>query len=501
MYRRDFLKCVAVTAAAQGLPFSARARAEQAKSAKPNVLYIFIDQLRADACECYGGKNITTPHINQLAAEGVRFTSGISCCPVCTPYRGMVQTGRYPTHSGILLNFVEANPSLRSIARDFRDAGYHTGFIGKWHLAGGIHKYAGLNEFPSREKWRSLRNPHAEYVPPGPHRLGYDYWEAFNFHSSFNDYWFYRDRKERVYLPGYETDIQTDQAIGFMRARQQAGEPFFLTVAPHPPHPPFRTGHCPEGYLSKVPQNLHWSPNVPTKHPRRTNQHAARCYYAMSKNTDDNIGRIMKFLHVSGLIDNTIVVFTADHGEQHGSHNRINKMVPYAESVNIPLIVRLPDGPRGETSDALYTPMDHRATLCALAGIPPPKECDGIDLSDECRGRRRSDREDCLIMNYSSNWDYFQSGTNWPEWRGVRTKRYTYVKWLSGAEEMYDNQADPYQMNNLVAEGKTPKELGHLRARLKTLLAEAHDDFRPGNRYAEWFDEERNCIQTGLGRM
>ncbi len=501
MQRRDFLKGVAFGAAVQGLRLPAWGQEKIAKPAQPNVLYIFIDQLRADACGCYGGQNITTPHIDQLAAEGVRFTNGLSTCPVCTPYRGMVQTGRHPTHSGILLNFTEANPSLRCVAHDFGDAGYRTGFIGKWHLAGGIHKYAGLNEFPTKEKWKSLQDPNAEYVPPGPHRLGYDHWEAFNFHASFNNYWFYRDEKERIYYPGYETDIQIDQAIGFMKACQHANEPFYLTVAPHPPHPPFRTSHCPEGYLEKIPENLHWSPNVPENHPRRTDPFEARCYYAMSKNTDDNIGRIMKFLHESGLIKNTIVVLTSDHGEQHGSHNRTNKMVPYAESVNIPLIMRLPDGPRGEISDALYTPIDHRATLCGLAGLSAPKECDGIDLSAVCRGQKDSNREDVLMANYSANWDYFQTGTDWPEWRGVHTKTHTYVKWLTGEEELYDNLADPYQMNNLAAEGKTPTELGRFRDRLKTLLAEAHDDFRPGNRYAEWFDQERNCIETGLGKM
>ncbi|MBN1126637.1 MAG: sulfatase-like hydrolase/transferase [Sedimentisphaerales bacterium] len=221
-------------------------------------------------------------------------------------------------------------------------------------------------------------------------------------------------------------------------------------MAPHPPHPPFGIPHVPEGYLEEIPEQLHWSPNVPENHPRRKNPLQARCYYAMAKNMDDNVGRIMKFLDSSGLADNTIVVFTADHGEQHGSHNRINKMVPYVESVNIPLIIRWPGKiPAGTTSDELYSPMDHMATLCGLSRLKPSDTSDGIDLSRTVLDKGRVNRDELMMMNYVSHWDFFQSGTSWPEWRGVRTNQYTYAKWLTGQEELYDYASDPYQMNNL----------------------------------------------------
>jgi arylsulfatase A-like enzyme len=105
------------------------------------------------------------------------------------------------------------------------------------------------------------------------------------------------------------------------------------------------------------------------------------------------------------------------------------------------------------------------------------------------------------MANYSSHWDFFQAQTKWPEWRAVRTKQHTYVKWLNGKEELYDNTADPYQMNNLADNKQHTALLEKLRARLKELLAKAHDEFLPGTGYADWYDDKRNLIRTGLGSV
>ncbi|UCD28016.1 MAG: sulfatase-like hydrolase/transferase, partial [Planctomycetota bacterium] len=335
---------------------------------RPNVLVIFDDQLRTEACSIYGGKNITTPHMERMARQGMTFNNATSTCPLCTPYRGMLQTGRYPTHSGLVLNWVEANPRQRCIAHVFNDAGYDTGFIGKWHLAAGVKKYDGyqIKTKQDAEKVKQIRddymkrNPETEYVPPGPQRLGYKHWQAFNFHCDFNNYYWYEDEPNKMYREGYETDIQTDQTIEFMKQRQNSGQPFFAMMAPHPPHPPFDPAWCPKGYLEKVPKDLHWLPNVPEGHKLRRDPDMARCYYSMCKNMDDNLGRILDYLDRSGLSKNTIVVFTADHGEMMGSQGRRNKMVPYSEAVNIPMIVRWPGHiPAGVRTNVLHTPMDH----------------------------------------------------------------------------------------------------------------------------------------------
>ena len=176
-------------------------------------------------------------------------------------------------------------------------------------------------------------------------------------------------------------------------------------------------------------------------------------------------------------------------------------MAPYEEAVRVPLFLRWPGHIKpGSTSDALVTPMDLMPTLLALAGVrQPAHKIDGIDLSAQVLGKTGGARErDAVLMaNYSSHWDYFHSEWPWPEWRAVRTKQHTYVKWYAGREELYDNVVDPYQMRDLSKSDKPTLE--RLRVKLAELLKEAHDDFRPGHGYAEWFDNERNVRRTALG--
>jgi arylsulfatase A-like enzyme len=497
--RREFVKTVAAGFASASL---AGRRPAGGADRRPNVLLVFFDQLRADVCGVYGGRNIATPHIDRLASEGVRFANAISSCPVCTPFRGMLHTGRLPTHSGIVLNFIEAHPDQRCIGHVFRDAGYRTGFIGKWHLAAGYRARDGKYEHDRAAclaYYREVREP--EFVPPGPHRLGYDHWQGYNFHMAFNLPWYYHDEPRKLLMPeGYETDGETELAMRFMSDCRDAGEPFFLTVAPHPPHPPFAPRVCPPGYLQRVPEQLSHPPNVPADHPRRTDLLALRCYLAMCRNADDNVGRLLEFLDRSGLAEETIVIVTSDHGEQHGSHGRTDKMVPYSESLDVPLIVRWPGRiPAGTVRDDLFTPVDHMATLCGLTGLAVPETSDGVDLSGVALAGESSGRDAALIANYSSHWDFFQTGTRWPEWRGVRTRRHTYVRWLTGREELYDNLDDPYQLTDLAVGGRDLPTLHRLRSTLRDLLDDAHDEFLPGTAYADWFDAERNLVRTTLG--
>jgi hypothetical protein len=123
----------------------------------------------------------------------------------------------------------------------------------------------------------------------------------------------------------------------------------------------------------------------------------------------------------------------------------------------------------------------------------------GLDLSAAVLGRRTPERDAALLMNYVSHWDYPETDTEWPEWRGLRTKQHTYVKWLSGAEELYDNQADPFQMRNLYDGRGAPAVMEKLRGRLRDLLRESHDDFPAGASYAQWFTPERNMVRNALG--
>ena len=474
-------------------PFEAR------ESKRPNIVFVFDDQYRQDV-----GKFIATPHAERLGREGITFPNCLSTTPLCTPYRGMLMTGRYPTHSGIVVNFVNASPVQNPdcLANVFAGAGYDTGFIGKWHLAAGIRVASGpYGPKPKAEGAYLKDHPNTEYVPPGPARLGFKFWQAYNFHADFNNYWYYEDAPEKIYSKKYETDTHIDQAIDYIEKHKNQDKPFLLVVAPHPPHAPWVQESLPEGYLDKIPraQDIFQPPNIP-KENNPIKPEEWRIYLAMAKNFDDNLGRLMDYLDGSEVGKGTILVFTADHGEMGGSHGRTQKMVPYAEATNLPLKIRWPGKiPAGVTSDALYTPIDHLTTLCGLAGLHAPSEADGEDLSEVVLGRGHSLRDAVLMTNLTSHWDYFQTRTLWPEWRGVHTNRYTYVKWLAGQEELYDNLEDPYQMHDLVGEESTRITLLELRWQMKELMISAHDHFLSGEQYAAWYDGERNLVRTGLG--
>lgn len=451
---------------------------------QPDIILILPDQLRRDALGCYGAQHALTPHLDRLATEGLVVDGALSTCPVCTPYRSMLMTGRYPTHSGVVGNFVQLCPQQnpQPLAHCLAAAGYQTAYFGKWHLAPGHYG-------PPSE--------HPEFVPPGPQRLGFAHWRAYNMHCDYRRYWWYEDEAVVQRSEGYETDIIVDQALDFLRTRRD-DRPVFLVLSPHPPHPPFDAEHTPPGCLERVPCDLPSSPNVPANNPRTREE--LRIYLAMLANFDDNVGRLLKFVDRSARADNTLMLLTSDHGEMHGSHGRVHKMVPYAEAVDVPLVMRwrrFGDGPR--RLHQLLGPMDWLPTLCALAGAKAPTTCDGRDLSPQLLGQSPPVARQMLLANYSSHWNEFRSDTPatatdwrcWPEWRGVRTPEYTYVRWLDGREELFHDAVDPYQQHNLARDPVSHAVLADLQHALSTLLAAAHDRFPPGTAYRDWYDDHR----------
>jgi arylsulfatase A-like enzyme len=464
------------------------------------------DQLRADAVGYAGGRNVPTPNIDRLAGQGMVFENALATCPLCTPYRGQLITGRHPTQTGIVQNFIEVNPRERSIAREFGRAGYRTGFIGKWHLAAGWRKRSGKHLATEADRARVLEaerayreeNPEECYVPPGPGRLGFEFWAAYNFHCDFHNAHYYGDSPERKHFPGYETDGETDVAITFMESCRQLGEPFFLVIAPHPPHPPWRLEDAPEGCIDRVAEEIRWPANVPEGY--WADDAAARVYYSMVANVDDNVGRLMEYLDRTGQSEDTAFVFTSDHGDMMGSHGRMNKMVPYAEAVRVPLVIRQPGTVPGGRTDLLQGPLDHMPTLLSMAGLPVPDTCMGADLSGHIVSGESVDRSALLLASYTSHWDFFDSGTEWPEWRGLKTPTHTYCRWLEGGrEELYHDLDDPCQLEDLAAGNRDAPLLTDLRRRLDDSLHEARDEFLPGTAYADWYDDERNLVRTGEG--
>lgn len=401
-------------------------RAGAAPAGAPNILFVLCDQFRAQSLSCYGDANISTPNMDSLATNGLKFTRCVTNSPVCTPHRSMLQSGRYPARTNQWQNNMRMEGDEVCIADIFGAAGYNTGYIGKWHIDG-------------EEK-------------PGPvhYRQGWQYWAGFNRGHRYNPgtgyYYTWSGgvyTEHRVPSGVYEPDHQTDLAVGYIN-HQNAGTPWFLTLSWGPPHTPF--GQVAQSYkdmFDPSSPSWDWRPNVST--PDLTE---VQGYYAQIKALDDYLARLLNALDARGFTDNTMVLLTADHGEMIWSQGTTRKGKPYEESILVPLLVRWPNGivDPGRAVDALFGTVDFLPTLCGLAGITAPAGKDGADLSHlffNMPGREAGSV--CIMIG--------NPGAGSP-WRGVRTRDYTYAlhpkdAGFSGSWTcLYDNEKDPYQLTN-----------------------------------------------------
>ena len=206
---------------------------------RPNVIVVVADQWRAQALGCAGDINARTPNLDRLAAEGLRLTTAVSTCPVCSPFRGSLMTGQYPLTNGVFLNDVPLRPKGPALAEAFQKAGYQTACIGKWHLEG---------------------DGRSAFIPP-QRRLGFEFWRACECTHDYNHSLYYGDKDEKLYWRGYDAEDQTQAAIQYIRQYHQRG-PFLLFLSWGPPHNPY--GTAPEAFRRQfTPEALTLRPNVP----------------------------------------------------------------------------------------------------------------------------------------------------------------------------------------------------------------------------------------------
>ena len=449
---------------------------------RPNLLFVFADQLRAKSLPLYGENQIETPNLDRLASEGVLFTNAISSCPVCTPYRSMLLTGRHPQTTGHVVNFVRTRHDEISIGDAFGHAGYRTGWVGKWHLHTG--------SFPAMFG--------VDYVPEGRDRLGFEYWRAYNFHADYFNGWIHSNDWHAEQWEGYETDALNRYALEFVE--DCGDEPFCLFVSAHQPH--FTGGKfAPQEYFDRLPKHLDLPPNVYEDY-REDALEAYPKYLAMTLALDDMVGELMDFLEKKGLAENTILIFTSDHGTQMGAQHwhPFHKKVPYEETVLVPMIARWPgvmDG--GRKCDTLMSPVDIFPSLCTLCGVPIPRTVEGYDLSDAWRGRANAfERDAILTLNFSAMHDYLKDGE---EWRGVRTRDYSYAKWLKGEVALYDLKDDQWEMNNLAGQKDSADLQRQMEDLMEDLLKERNDQLLPCNHYASWLDNQRRIVRNVYGPL
>ena len=435
--------------------------AEAAQPVKPNILFIIADQWRAQAFGFAGDPNVHTPHLDALQRESVDCIKAISSMPVCCPARASLQTGQSALTDGVFLNDVPLNPHADTIAKVLDQAGYDTGYIGKWHLNG---------------------DGRSAYIPPN-RRQGYEYWKVLECTHDYNHSYYYagNDTQKRLWK-GYDAIAQTKDAEQYLRDHAKSDKPFFLFLSWGPPHNPYQTAPAKYRAMYK-PGQMILRPNVPASDQGQARLDLAG-YYAHCTALDDCVGTLMQTLRATGLASNTLVVFTADHGALLGSHGQYHKQQPWEESIRVPLLLHWPDGlgTTGRSRDALISSEDIMPTLLGLCGEPIPKTVEGLDYSDYLRGGKNPSDGVTLIscMAPFGEWDRQRGGR---EYRGIRTDRYTYVRDLNGPWLLFDDQADPYQTNNLVNEPAHAELQADLAATLTRKLKETGDQFLSGADY------------------
>ncbi len=433
-------------------------RAADHPEAKPNVVIVLADQWPAQATGFAGDRNARTPRLDRLATAGVVLSTAVSTCPVCSPYRASLLTGRYPVNHGVFVNDVPLRTEAVSLAQAFVRSGYATGYIGKWHLDG---------------------HGRSTFIPPD-RRQGFEFWRANECSHDYNHSLYYADTAEKRYWKGYDAIAQTEAAEQYIRSHRQ--QPFLLVVSWGPPHNPYET--APASFRKLIqPADIVLRPNVPPKAQAATRRDLAG-YYAHISATDTCVGRIVDALQECGLARNTILIVTADHGDMLGSHAEVRKQRPWDESILVPLVICWPQGlgnGRRRLSAPLGTP-DIMPTLLGLCGIKAPATVEGEDRSAWLFGREADADRAVLICCVSpfGEWTRDRGGR---EYRGLRTARYTYVRSLAGPWLLYDNQQDPYQQNNLVGRPQFAAIQGDLDRKLSDELKLYKDDFRPGEYY------------------
>jgi len=453
--RRDFLRTMTGAAAAAARPRLLWSDGPPASRRMPNILFIFPDQMRRHAMGCSGNEQVRTPNLDKLASQGVYFRNCIANCPVCTPDRAILLTGRYPLYNRTIANDLALPTDQTTIAEVLRDAGYKTGYIGKWHLDG---------------------IPRSKFTPPGPRRQGFDtYWAAYNCHHQYFDAKYYLDTPELVRAERYEPHIQTDLAIDFMRKHRDG--PFFLFLSWGPPHNPYLL--APQKYLEMCdPASLQLRPNC-----RNANRKEIAGYYAHITALDDNVGQLMRSLEELQILENTIVVFTSDHGDMLWSQGRVKKQQPWEESINVPLIMRYPAVLKLGRTDLLIGLADLAPTLLSLAGVTVPDGMEGLDLSRAIRAEKGPLHDSIPIMDILPADEALR--WNAKEWRGVRTERYTYARWRDAGWVLYDNLEDPFQQNNLIRDTAHRRLREELEVKLQAWLKKLGDRFLTGEQHLE----------------
>jgi len=450
-----------------------------AGAARPNIVVVVVDDLRWDEFGAAGHPWLRTPHIDRLAAEGALFVNSFHAVPLCSPNRATLLTGQFPTQHGIIDNVARNRLShrLATFPQTLRAHGYETAFLGKWHMGN----------------------------DPTP-RPGFDYWVGLPGQGRSLNPELFENGALRV-VPGYTTDLLTDRAVAFIRRPRD--RPFLVYLAHKAVHPdveqrddgsigtslgyipaPRHRGAYDGRVLARRPNvvrtlgDLEGMPAVrralaynatgdvsahggdiaaPT-----TDDETIRRRAEMILAVDEGIGRIIAALDEKGELDRTVFVFTSDNGFFFGEHGlTTERRLPYEESIRNPLIIRYPPiAQAGARPAELALTADLAPTMLELAGAPIGEHIQGRSLVPVLRGRAPDWRQSILVefYTYENPFPHLMD----MDYRALRTSRYKYIHWVRhpDLDELYDLEADPFEMRNLVHEPSAAATRRRLRAEL-----------------------------------
>ncbi len=407
---------------------------------RPNLLILHTDEHHYNTLGCYGGTIVKTSNIDWLAKNGVRCTSFYATTPVCSPSRSSFVSGRYPQCTPVVTNNIPMDDGVVTFAEILRGQGYATGYAGKWHLDGagkpqwGPERQFGFseNEFMfNRGHWKKM-----EDTPEGPRVAARNAKGQTSYGVDGAD------------EKSFATDWLADKAVDFIRRHK--AEPFCYMLSIPDPHGPntVRTPYdtmyddvdvpIPASLNKTAEQTPGWAPKE-----RGVNEKSLRRimppYYGMVKCIDDNVGKVLDCLREEGLLDKTIVVFTADHGDLCGEHGRLNKGVPYEGSAKIPFVLYYPTKVQaGAVVDEALSCVDFLPTVLGLMGIETAGKEQGRDASALLAGEKPDDWNDLVFIR----------GTGGANWVCAVSDRYKLVYSPKDDPWLFDLEEDPQELTN-----------------------------------------------------
>ena len=482
---------------------------------KPNVIFIFPDQFRQFSLGFWSqgdnskhipgeGDPVKTPVLDKFANEGVVFNRAMSNFPLCSPYRGMFLTGRYPHENGLTTNCrsdrdIGIINDGKGIADVFASAGYETAYFGKchWHKTEPVFDkegtYHGTTEAPGGE----FINRYDTYVPSGAPRLGFNYFFQTLRDTHMDPLCYSNDPKVvegrndgELYQPKiFSAKLESDVIIDYLdntRSQRDTDKPFFMVWALNPPHNPWTEESTDMKFYPQYTENGKANLDNLLKRENADKEVGdyAAYYFANVSAVDYYIGQVLDKLEEIGEADNTIIVFSSDHGEMLGSHGHQGKPYPEMEAFNIPLIVKWGKKLKHRVEDLMISVPDMMPTILGLARIGDaiPETVQGTDYASVIENPETATVEKPRVALYID----FNS-------RGFYSGDYTFVvKQKDGKlleAYMYDNTVDPYQIKSVSYEDMDAAQLREFKATLNKLLKDTNDPWYTNGVCKEFLSE------------